>query len=284
MANSTFNGAVAVITGAASGMGRFMAIQAAQRGARVIAVDINVAGLDETKAMAQVSGQTIETRILDVANKQSIETFAQNTISTLNNRKLILINNAGVALLSGTFAQTPMQDFEWLININLWGVIHMTKAFYPYFIAKGEGHIVNLSSVFGLAGVGNNSAYCTAKFGVRGFTETIRMELMGTGVGTTCVHPGGIKTNIVKNAPAKGEYVDEAMRQKTIDQFGRMAMTTAEDAARQILDAVEKKQEKLVIGADGRLLNLLVWLFPVSYSKIIKRRMDKMLAKVKPGA
>jgi NAD(P)-dependent dehydrogenase (short-subunit alcohol dehydrogenase family) len=283
MGNSAFNGAVTIITGAASGMGRFMAIQAAQRGAYVIATDINTAGLEETKTMAQSAGQTIETKILDVADKQAIEAFAQSAVPTLNNRKLILINNAGVALLSGTFEHTPLVDFEWLVNINLLGVVRMTKAFYPYLIAKGEGHIVNTSSVFGLAGVANNSPYCTAKFGVRGFTETIRMELIGTGVGTTCVHPGGIKTNIVKNAPAKGDFVTEELRQQTVNQFSRMAMTSAEDAAKQILDAVENKQEKLVIGPDGKLLNFLVCLFPVSYTKIIKRRMDKLMEGVMPA-
>ncbi len=152
MANSTFNGAAAVITGAASGMGRFMAIQAAQRGAYVIAVDVNAAGLEETKAMAQSAGQTIETHILDVADKQAIETFAQNTIPTLNNRKLVLINNAGVALLSGTFETTPIVDFEWLININLWGAIRMTKAFYPYLIGRGEGILSTFQVYLALRG------------------------------------------------------------------------------------------------------------------------------------
>lgn len=283
MADSAFKGSVTLITGAASGMGRYLAIQAAQRGAHVIATDVNAAGLEETRAMAQSAGQSIETKVLDVADKEAIKTFAQSVTPTFNNRKLILINNAGVALLSGTFEHTPIEDFEWLININLWGVIRMTKAFYPYLIARNEGHIVNLSSVFGLAGVANNSAYCTAKFGVRGFTETIRMELKGTGVNTTCVHPGGIKTNIAKNAPAKGDFVTEEIRKEAVSRFNKVAMTTAEDAARQILDAVEKKQEKLLIGSDARLLNTIVRLFPVSYTGIIKRRMDKLEEGIKPS-
>ncbi|HWB64029.1 MAG TPA: SDR family NAD(P)-dependent oxidoreductase [Chitinophagales bacterium] len=283
MANSVFSNAVAVITGAASGMGRYMAIQAAERGAYVIALDKNADGLAETESMAKAKGQTIETKVLDVSDAAAIAKFAEEATSKFNKRKLILINNAGVALLSGTFEHTPMEDFEWLININLWGVIRMTKAFYPYLIASNEGHVVNISSVFGLAGMANNSAYCTAKFGVRGFTETIRMELMGTNIGTTVVHPGGIKTNIVNNAPARGNYVTEDIRKKTATRFTEMAMTTADNAARQILDAVEKKQEKLVIGPDGKLMNVLTRLFPVRYTKIMKRQMDKMMEGVEQG-
>jgi len=196
---SYFNNANTIITGAGSGMGRQMALQAAKRGARVIAVDYNNITLDETKALAQAQGSAIETFVLDVANAQAIEDFATQLIPTFNKGRLILINNAGVSIFTGNFEHTPLDEFEWLINVNMWGVIRLTKAFYPYFLEHNNGHIVNLSSVFGLGGMGGNSAYCTSKFAVRGFTETIRMELADTNVGTTSVHPGGVKTNIVRN-------------------------------------------------------------------------------------
>ena len=158
MKTSKFPNAVAIITGAASGMGQHMAVQAAQKGGHVIATDVNEEGLAETQAMAKALGFSIQTQHLDVSNKAAIDAFAQQTLPILNNRKLILINNAGIGLMSGNFNDTHLDDFENLLNINLWGVIRMTKAFYPYLIAQNEGHIVNISSVFGLGGVMFQSA------------------------------------------------------------------------------------------------------------------------------
>ena len=276
MQSSKFTNAVVIITGAASGMGQEMAVQAAQRGANVIATDVNEKGLAETQAMAQSKGFSIETLRLDVSDKDAINGFAQRVIPTLNNRKLILINNAGIGLMSGNFNDTPLDKFEALININLWGVIRMTKAFYPYFIARNEGHIVNISSIFGFGGVMFQSAYCTAKFGVRGFTETLRMELLETNIGTTSVHPGGIKTNIVRNSTVSGDFATADMLTQSIAQFEKNAPTTAEQAARQILDAVEKNKKRLVIGKDGKLFTFIIRLFPVSYTRIVKAQMEKV--------
>lgn len=275
MPKTTFFNTVTVITGAASGIGRQLCIQAAQSGAFVIGADINEQGLTETQNLAQNMGKSIEIHRLDVANATEIEQFAAKILPILSGRKLILINNAGVALASGHFQDTELTDFEWLININLWGVIRMTKAFYPYFIARNEGHIVNISSVFGLGGIMSQTAYCTAKFGVRGFTESLRMELLGTNIHTTCVHPGGIKTNIAQNATPKGSFVTNEMHQNGIEQFEKMARTSAPKAAQLILNAVEKQQKRLVIGTDGRLLDWVTRLFPVAYSSIIKKQIEK---------
>ncbi len=192
-----FQNATVIITGAGSGIGRQLTIQAAAEGARVIATDINEGGLAETK---NLSSGNVTTAQLDVANADAILVFAAQTIPTLDNQRLILVNNAGVALGSGPFSTTDLADFEWLLSINLWGVVRMTKAFLPYMLEQNQGHIVNLSSVFGLAGVMHQSAYCTAKFGVRGFSDVLRMELLDTKIGVTCVHPGGIKTNIAARA------------------------------------------------------------------------------------
>jgi butyryl-CoA dehydrogenase len=272
---SYFNNANTIITGAGSGMGRQMALQASKRGARVIAVDYNNITLDETKALAQAQGSAIETFVLDVANAQAIEAFATQLIPTFNKGRLILINNAGVSIFTGNFEHTPLDEFEWLINVNMWGVIRLTKAFYPYFLEHNNGHIVNLSSVFGLGGMGGNSAYCTSKFAVRGFTETIRMELADTNVGTTCVHPGGVKTNIVRNQVPKGGHTTDEMLSNVVNKFEKNARTTPEHAAQQILDAVEKKKTRLVIGSDGKMLDFVTRLFPQAYTNIVRKKAKK---------
>lgn len=272
---SYFKNSHTIITGAGSGMGRHMSFQAAQRGARVIAVDYNAISLQETAELAKAQGLTIETRVLDVSDSDEINAFAAEVIPTFNKGRLILINNAGVSIFTGNFEYTPLEDFEWLININMWGVIRMTKAFYPYFLEVNNGHIVNLSSVFGLGAAEGNSAYCTSKFAVRGFTETIRMELLDTNIGTTSVHPGGVKTNIVRNQVPKGEYTNQEMLNKITKKFDQKAKTTPESAAKQILDAVEKKKKRLVIGPDGKMLDFITRLLPVGYTNIIHKRAKK---------
>ncbi|MCW3107106.1 MAG: short-chain dehydrogenase, partial [Segetibacter sp.] len=163
MSTSNFSNCVLIVTGAASGIGRQVALQAASQGAIVIAADINTTELNETKHLGLQQGLQMEVYTLDVADKKAVYDFAGDIIPQLQGRKLILVNNAGVGLFSGNFYNTSQDDFEWLMNINLWGVIRMTKAFYPYFIEHNQGHIVNLSSVFGLGGFANQTAYCTAK-------------------------------------------------------------------------------------------------------------------------
>ncbi len=270
---SSLNNSVALITGAASGIGRSLAIQAAGRGAHVIAVDVNEAGLAETN---QLAGGQLECHRLDVSNADAILAFADTIIPTLNGRPLLLVNNAGVALASGPFSETSLTDFDWLLSINLFGVIRMTKAFLPYLIKTNSGHIVNVSSVFGLAGVQNQSAYCTAKFGVRGFTETLRMELMGTGIGVTTVHPGGIDTNIARAARiGTGGFVSESMHKQGAVSFKEAAKTTPDEAARQIWSGVEKRKVRVVIGADGRLIDRVTRLFPSGYTRMIKNQIEK---------
>ncbi len=274
---SKIKDSIVLITGAASGMGREMSIQAAQRGGIVIATDVNEKGLKETQEIAKKAGFSINIERLNVGDKTEIEDFAKRILPIFDNRPLILINNAGIGLSAGKFQGNYLEDFENLININLWGIIRMTKAFYPYLLEKNEGHIVNLSSVFGLGGVMLQSAYCTAKAGVKGFTEAIRMELMETNVKTTVVHPGGIKTNIARNAPPKGSLITEDMHKEAIKQFDKYALTSSEEAAKQILDAVENNKERLVIGKDGKMMSLMIRLFPTGFTKMMKSKMDEVL-------
>lgn len=278
---SIFQDTVVIITGAGSGIGRQLAIQAVAKGATVIATDINEGGLAETRTGS--SGDMTLLR-LDVSDADAIKTFADQIIPTLNNRRLILINNAGVALGSGPFSDTDLGDFEWLLTINLWGVIRMTKAFLPYLQSQDRagrqaGHIVNMSSVFGLAGVMNQSAYSTAKFGVRGFTDVLRMELLDTRIGVTCVHPGGIKTNIAINARVgKNSQVTDALLEKSASGFEKMARTTAEEAARQIWRGVEKNKARILIGSDARMIERITRLFPTAYVKMMRKQIENVFA------
>ncbi len=270
---STLKNHTIIITGAGSGIGRELAVQAAATGAPVIATDINLNGLAETNRLA---GGTVQTCQLDVSDAASIQRFAAETIPALGNRPLILVNNAGVALSSGPFSTTELDDFEWLLSINLWGVIRMTKAFLPYMMQHNAGHIVNLSSVFGLAGVMNQSAYCTAKFGVRGFSDVLRMELLDTPIKVTCVHPGGIKTNIASSArQGKNTPVTEAMKQNAVGSFEKAARTTPDEAARQIWRGVAQDEARVLIGADARQIEWLTRLLPTRYVNLLRSRIER---------
>ncbi len=257
-------------------MGRYLAIQAVARGSRVIATDINESGLVETQMLARANGHDIQIRQLDVSNATAIQAFAEAMTPTLQKQKLFLFNNAGVALAAGPFAATPLPDFEWLLDVNLYGVIRMTKAFLPYMLACNEGHLVNVSSIFGLGGVRFESAYCTSKFGVHGFTEAVRMELLDTNIKVTSVHPGGVKTNIVRNARVAGDYVTLAEKDATVQKFAARARTHPEAAARQILDAAARGQAHLLIGADAKFLAATIRLFPTAYLKIWRTIIDQV--------
>lgn len=265
-----------IVTGAASGMGRYLAVQAVARGSRVIATDINESGLVETQMLARANGHDIQIRQLDVSNATAIQAFAEAVTPTLQKQKLFLFNNAGVALAAGPFAATPLPDFEWLLDVNLYGVIRMTKAFLPYMLACNEGHIVNVSSIFGLGGVRFESAYCTSKFGVHGFTEAVRMELLDTNIKVTSVHPGGVKTNIVRNARVAGDHVTLAEKDATVKKFAARARTRPEVAARQILDAAARGRAQLLIGADAKFLAATIRLFPTAYLKLWRTMIDQV--------
>ncbi len=268
------NKSITIVTGAASGMGRYIAIQAAERGSQVIATDINESGLAETQTLAKANGHDIQIRRLDVSNAGAIQAFAEAVIPALQHKKLFLINNAGVALAAGPFWATPLPDFEWLLDVNLYGVIRMTKAFLPYMLEHDEGHIVNVSSIFGLGGVRFQSAYCTSKFGVHGFNEALRVELADTNIKVTGVHPGGVKTSIAENAKLAGDYITPEEKRETAEKFAANTRTRPETAARQILDAAEKGQARLLIGADAKFLAALIRLLPVTYINVLRKISD----------
>ncbi|ATL72323.1 SDR family NAD(P)-dependent oxidoreductase [Nocardia terpenica] len=244
-----FTDKVAVITGAGSGIGRALALELAGRGALLALSDIDADTVADTAVRCGKLGATAVSSALDVADRAAVYAHAEVVRGEFGRVNLV-INNAGVSM-SGDVATMMWEDFEWLMNIDFWGVAHGTKAFLPDVIASGDGHIVNISSAFGLIAVPSRSAYSSAKFAVRGFTEALRQEmrLAGHPVGVTCVHPGGVKTDIAANARGLPEGVD---RERVRRNWHRVAMTRPEAAARVILRGVQRNRPRVMIGADAR--------------------------------
>jgi len=263
-------GRVAAITGAGSGIGRALAIELAGEGCHLALADIDKVGLDETAEMVRRTGMRVTAHAVDVADRVAVEDWARQVVVEHGSVHLIF-NNAGVAL-GATVEAMSYEDFEWLMAINFWGVVHGTKAFLPHLKAAGEGHIVNISSVFGLLGIPSQSAYNAAKFAVRGFTEALRIELdlERSGVSCTTIHPGGIKTNIARNArfDASVEVFGQDPA-KMVAASDRAFITSPERAARVILRAVAADRRRAIIGPDGHLFNLLAHLPPGIYQRLI---------------
>jgi NAD(P)-dependent dehydrogenase (short-subunit alcohol dehydrogenase family) len=266
----SFENKVAAITGAGSGMGRELAIELAKRKCNVAISDVNEEGLAETVALLANTGVKVTSQKLDVADRDAFYAWADQVVKDHGKVNLIF-NNAGVAL-GATIEGMKYEDFNWLFNINFWGVVYGTKAFLPHIRKTGDGHIINTSSVFGLAGIPSQSAYNAAKFAVRGFTESLREELdiMNCGVSATSVHPGGIKTNI-----ARAARQDASLRNLGFDdragaeKFEKNFITTANKAARIIIRAVEKNKRRALVGPDAYLFDWLVRLFPSGYQRLV---------------
>ena len=267
-----FSGRVAAITGAGSGIGRALANALARHGAHLALSDIDDTGLAETVAQCEGFGVKITSQHLDVADRDAVYAWADRVVAD-HGRVNLIINNAGVAL-GATVESMSYEDFEWLMNINFWGVVYGTKAFLPYLKQAGEGHIVNLSSVFGLISVPSQSAYNAAKFAVRGFTDTLRMELEieDANVSVTTVHPGGIKTNIARNArmdPSIRDFAGDP--EKAAAEFERAFITSPEKAAGQILAAVQRDRRRALIGPDAKAIDLVSRLPAGLYQSILTR-------------
>lgn len=252
---------VAVVTGASSGIGRALAKQLDAEGYSLVLCDVNEPGLRETQGLLKRGSQRVT---LDVSNRAAVQAMAADVIAT-HGRIDLVINNAGVTV-DATVAEVSLEDFEWLFGINFWGVVYGTKAFLPKMIEQRSGTIVNISSVFGMIGFPRQGAYNASKFAVRGFTEALWCELEGSGVTAVSVHPGGIKTNIARDARSNGTA---AVKQKLATDFQRVARTTPEKAAEVILRGVYDKKRRVMIGADAQLIQLMSRLLPEGYPSIL---------------
>jgi hypothetical protein len=260
---SYFEGKIAVITGAGSGIGRALALHMNQAGCLLEISDINPDSLEQTRAGLARPELACHTRQLDVSNRQAIEQWAAD-IDSRHGRADILVNNAGVAVTARA-EDNSYEDLEWLMAINFWGVIYGCKSFLPLLRKSPAAHLVNISSVFGIIGVPTQSAYNAAKFAVRGYTEALRQELADSTVHVCCVHPGGVKTNIARSGRAAADVQKDEMALR----FEEFARTTPESAAAQIARAMERRKPRLLIGNDAKLITLISRLFPVSYPRIL---------------
>jgi NADP-dependent 3-hydroxy acid dehydrogenase YdfG len=265
-AENVISGRTVVITGAASGIGRALAQRLSARGCPVAIADVDERGLKETEAT--VGGATL-TKVLDVRDADAQNAFAEEVRGWTPAPLGAVFNNAGVAVSSSVLDSVP-EDDNWLWDINFHGVVNGTRAFLPILTAQGTGAIVNTSSVFGLVGMPNQSAYCSAKFAVRGFTDSLRQELRGTGVRAINVHPGGINTNIVRNARVRKDPDGLGRSQEQmVKEFAAITMTEPAKAAEIIHRGVEQGKARILVGPDAYLFDALARLAPTRYFDIL---------------
>jgi len=273
-------GAVAVITGAGSGIGRATALRLAAHGAHLALADLNQAGLEETRTLVNGAHAqtTVRTCVLDVGDAAAVENFAAQVQKDFGKASL-LMNNAGVAL-HGTFAEVSLADMEWLMRINYWGVIYGCKFFLPMLEREPEAHIVNISSVFGLIAPPGQTAYGSSKFAVRGFSQALRLELKaaGSNVRVTCVHPGGIRTNVA-NAARAGAGTDPAANATAKALFDKIVETTPEQAAEVIVNGVLANKGRVLIGSDAYRIDMTQRLFPFRSGDMLASSFEKRAAK-----
>jgi short-subunit dehydrogenase len=281
---TAIRGAAAAVTGAASGIGRALALELAARGCDLALADRDEPGLQAVAAeIGKTCSQKVTVHRVDVSESSQIEAFAQAAIAAhpgLN----IVVNNAGVALL-GQFGEIDQAQMDWLMNINFWGVVHATRAFLPHLARQREAHIVNLSSIFGIIAPPGQTAYAAAKFAVRGFSESLRHELQMTQspINLSVVHPGGVATGIARNSRSGVGMTDNAHRAQSIERFEAFAKTLPAKAALRIIWGIEKNQPRILIGKDARFMDLLQRLRPGTYWPMLARRLAKLEKLAKAG-
>jgi NADP-dependent 3-hydroxy acid dehydrogenase YdfG len=267
-----FEGKVAVITGAGSGIGRALAVNLATKGAKLALSDIDTEGLAETVRQAEALGATVKSDRLNVAEREAVLAYADAVVTHFGEVHQVY-NNAGIAY-NGDLERSEFKDIERIMDVDFWGVVNGTKAFLPHVIASGDGHIVNVSSLFGLIAVPGQNAYNAAKFAVRGFTEALRQEMLVAKhpVKVTCVHPGGIKTAVARNAT-----VAEGQNAQSFAEFfdKHMAIHTPEMAADTIINAVAKGRARVVVGWEAKALDVLARIIGPAYQRIIATAVSK---------
>ena len=271
-----FAGKVTVVTGAGSGIGQALAVELARSGASVAISDIDTEGLATTEERLKAIGAPVKADRLDVTEREAFELYAAAVKDHFGKVNQIY-NNAGIAF-SGDVEVSSYKDIERVMDVDFWGVVNGTKAFLPHLIESGDGHVVNVSSLFGIFSVPGQAAYNAAKFAVRGFTEALRQEMVAgkRPVKVTTVHPGGIKTAIARNAAA-AEGIDAEKLAKTFDK--KLAKTTPERAAVIILDAVRKNKARVLVGADAKVLDVIVRITGSGYQRLF----SSVIARAMPG-
>ena len=268
----TYAGKTCVVTGAGSGIGRALAVELAGRGARLALSDVDELGLAETAQLCKSTGVEPRTYRVDVADRAAVFAHAEEVVRDFGAVHLV-VNNAGVAL-HGPVAEITDEDFRWVMDIDFWGVVHGTQAFLPHLVASGDGQIANVSSVFGLIGVPKQAAYNAAKFAVRGFTEALRqeMKLSETPVAVSCIHPGGIRTEIARRARATASE-DKA---EMASNFDKLARTSPPRAARIILKGLEKDKPRILVGPDAWFLAALPRVLGSGYGRVVSRGASRL--------
>jgi short-subunit dehydrogenase len=263
-----FQGKTALVTGAASGIGAALADNLANRGCDLALIDRDAEGLEAVRKSLDSIGVKISTYRLDMANAGKISAFPQQFLAN-HSRLHLVFNNAGVSL-AGSFSKLSLDEMEWLININFWGVVRMSKATLPLLMAESDAWIINISSILGIVAPAGRSAYCASKFAVRGFSDALRHELADSSVGVSTVYPGGVKSNIYQNLrlPTTRSKDD---REKIIEDMERNLHTTVEKAAEVILKGVERRKARILVGLDAKILSVLERLLPVRYWGLIRK-------------
>jgi short-subunit dehydrogenase len=272
-----FEGSAAAITGAASGIGRALALELAARGSDVALADVDQAGLESiAQEVSAKHGRRASISRVDVADSIQIQEFALSATAAFPALNLV-INNAGVALL-GEFDEFDLDQMAWLMDINFWGVVRGTRAFLPHLKTRPRAHIVNMSSIFGIIAPPGQSAYSASKFAVRGFSESLRHELaMSKGpVSLSVVHPGGVKTNIARKARAGNSLRENPNSNEIGDRFEKMARSTASEAAQRIVLGIERNEPRILIGPDARFLDIVQRLRPAAYWTLLARAFNKL--------
>jgi NADP-dependent 3-hydroxy acid dehydrogenase YdfG len=273
-----FAGKVCVVTGAGSGIGQALAVELGRSGAKVAISDVNLEGLAVTEERLKAIGAPVKSDRLDVTEREAFELYADEVKAHFGKVNQIY-NNAGIAF-AGDIEVSQYKDIERVMDVDFWGVVNGTKSFLPHLIESGDGHVVNVSSIFGIFSVPGQAAYNAAKFAVRGFTEALRQEmaLAKHPVKVTTVHPGGIKTNIVRNMSAV-DGIDLKELATTFDK--RLAGTTPEKAATIILEAVRKNKARVLVGPDARALDLIVRITGSGYQRLFALATERVMPKSK---
>jgi short-subunit dehydrogenase len=277
---TAIKGAAAAVTGAAGGIGRALALELAARGCDLALADRDEAGLKAVEAeITRAHVRKVSVHRVDVGEPAQVADFAQ--AATMAHPGLnIVINNAGVALI-GQFKEIDQAQMDWLFDVNFWGVVHSTRAFLPHLSRQREAHIVNLSSVFGIVAPPGQSAYAASKFAVRGFSESLRHELQtdNSPVRLSVVHPGGISTNIARNARTASGITDNTVRPQSIDRFEAMTRTSPATAALRIVEGIEKNQLRILIGNDARFIDLIQRFRPATYWAVLQKQVQRRLTR-----